>query len=160
MTMTQLHGRTSLKGLGIKLSPTQKYLSYMGFVIVAISGVWWSLLHDALASKSFELMHNLLVTHGASAFISLIILGALMPQHMRLAWHVKRNRMSGGIMAMIALVIVVTGFGLYYSNEYWRDPIKWTHLIVGLVSIAALILHIWYGRRSNKAHLFQAIKLK
>ena len=158
--MTQLHGRTGLKGLGIKLSPTHKYLTYIGFIMVALSGAVWSLLHDALASQARDLMHNLLVIHGASAFISLMILGALMPQHIRLAWHVKRNRISGGLMAIIALVIVVTGFGLYYSNEDWREPIKWTHLIVGLVSIAALVLHIWYGRRSSKAHLFQAIKLK
>ena len=153
--MTQLHGRTGLKGLGIKLSPVQKYATYSGFIIVAITGAWWSLLHDALASKASDLTHNLLVIHGASAFISMIIFGALMPQHIRLAWHAKRNRKSGSWMTAIAIIIIVTGFGLYYGSEDWREPIKWTHLIVGLLSVTILILHIWLGRRSVKRHIFQ-----
>lgn len=153
--MAQLHGRAGLKGLGIKLHPIQKWLTYVGLIGVAISGVWWSYLHDLTQSKAFDLMHNLLIIHGATAFVSMLILGALMPQHMRMAWHAKRNRWSGGSMAAIALVIIVTGFGLYYAGENYRDPVKWVHLIVGLVSIIALILHIWFGRRSAKAHSYQ-----
>lgn len=154
--MSQLHGRTGLKGLGIKLSPLQKYATYAGFIVVALSGAWWSLLHDALNSASFDFMHNLLVIHGASAFLSLMLFGALMPQHIRLAWHTNRNRISGSLMSAIATVIILTGLGLYYAGEDYRDPIKWTHLIVGLVSVIALVLHIWFGRRSNKTHIYAA----
>lgn len=154
--MTQLHGRTGLRGLGIKLSTTQKYATYLGFLIVAISGVWWSLLHDFLNSTAFDLLHNLLVIHGVSAFATLMLFGALMPQHIRLAWHAKRNRISGGSMTTVMLIVILTGLGLYYAGEDYRDPIKWTHLIVGLISITALIMHIWLGRRSNKPHAFVA----
>ena len=85
----------------------------------------------------------------------MIIFGALIPQHIRLAWHAKRNRKSGSWMTAIAIIIIVTGFGLYYGSEDWREPIKWTHLIVGLLSVTILILHIWLGRRSVKRHIFQ-----
>ena len=154
--MTQLHGRPGLKGLGIKLSNTQKFATYLGFIIVSISGVWWSFLHDLLSSTAFDLMHNLLVIHGVSAALALMLFGALMPQHIRLAWHAKRNRISGGLMSIIMLIIILTGLGLYYAGEDYREPIKWTHLMVGIMSITALIMHIWLGRRSNKPHVYFA----
>ena len=153
--MTQLHGRIGLKGLGIKLHPIQKYCTYIGFIAVAVSGVWWSFLHDLIASKASDLMHNLLVIHGAFAFVSMMLVGALMPQHIRMAWHAKRNRMSGGVMTAIVLIIIVSGFGLYYAGEDYRDLVKWVHLGLGLLSIAALLLHIWFGRRSAKPHVYQ-----
>lgn len=153
--MTQLHGRPSLKGLGIKLHPIQKICTYVGLLAVAASGVWWSYLHDLMASTAYDLMHSLLVIHGAFAFVSMLLIGALIPQHIRMAWNAKRNRISGGTMTAITLIIVVTGFGLYYAGEDYRDLVKWVHLVLGLISVAALLLHILLGRRSAKPHVYQ-----
>jgi len=73
---------------------------------------------------------------------------------MRMAWHAKRNRLSGGLTALIFMVIIITGFGLYYGSEDWRDMTKWTHVFVGLFCILLLPLHFWWGKRSLHPHQY------
>lgn len=75
---------------------------------------------------------------------------ALLPQHVRIAWHVSRNRWSGGAMLAVAGVAVATGYGLYYTSAALRDWCKWLHLALGLVAFVALPLHIWLGRRRSR----------
>ena len=88
--------------------------------------------------------------HGAAAMAILIILGTLLPTHVRFAWHARRNRPNGIALLAFFVLLVVTGYGLYYlGDERLRSWTSWLHLGIGIALPAMIILHIWSGRRSN-----------
>ena len=87
--------------------------------------------------------------HGAGAMVILVILGTLLPSHIRFAWHARRNRPNGIALILFFGFLIVSGYGLYYfGNERLRSWTSWSHLAVGLALPAMIILHIWSGRRS------------
>ncbi|MBS0432831.1 MAG: hypothetical protein JSS21_10580 [Proteobacteria bacterium] len=136
-----------LQGTGVRLHRWHYYALLIAFLGVAISGVLWSLLYDALGREPGDFSRTLMQWHGAFAMLSLLAIGAMLPQHVRFAWHAARNRWSGTTMLLAAAALVVTGYGLYYADESLRDWSKWIHLGIGIGAIAALPLHIWLGRR-------------
>ncbi len=143
--MKRIHVRSNA-GIGILLPETQKKLTFVFFIIVSISGVWWSILHDLVSSKQDDFMHDLLVIHGAGAFLSMMAIGAILPVHVRLAWKEKRNRSSGLMISLASAVIILSGFALYYGWEEILDLVKWIHLFVGVLAMFLLPIHIWIGR--------------
>ena len=96
------------------------------------------------------LFRSLLMVHGGASMITLVILGALHPLHMRLGWRANRNRMSGSLMVTINGLLIVTAFGLYYSGaEVLRAWTGYIHIAVGLALPVLAGLHILLGRRSR-----------
>lgn len=154
--MAPLHVKKHSKAIGVKLPSFQKWVTWSVLSIVAISGMWWTLLHDWMASEADDLMHQLIVVHGAAAFFSLMVFGALMPQHIRIAWQGKRNRGSGSAMTAVLAMIILTGLGLYYGPEEWRDTTKWMHVWIGVSSVVVIVLHVWFGKKSAKMHVYQS----
>lgn len=149
MTRRDRHGEP-LQGTGVRLHRWHYRTVVAVFFGVAVSGALWSLLYDALGREPDSLSRLLLQWHGAFAMLALLALGALLPQHVRFAWHAARNRWSGGVMLAVAALVVATGYGLYYANESLRDWSKWIHLGIGLAAFAALPVHIWLGRRRRR----------
>jgi hypothetical protein len=88
--------------------------------------------------------------HGAAAMAILVILGTLLPTHVRFAWHARRNRPNGIMLISVFAFLILTGYGLYYfGDERLRSWTSCLHLVVGLALPLALILHIRSGRRSG-----------
>jgi hypothetical protein len=80
----------------------------------------------------------------------LMLLGALIPLHVRRSWRTGRNRLTGPTMIGINAALIVTGFGLYYAgSELLRAWISDIHIAVGFVLPALLVLHIWVGRSAG-----------
>ncbi len=146
MTRRGRHGQP-LQGTGVRLHRWHYRAVGVVFIGVAISGLLWSMLYDALGREPDDLSRTLMRWHGAFAMLTLIALGALLPQHVRFAWHAARNRWSGVTLLVIAATLGVTGYGLYYADESMRDWSKWIHLGIGVIATAAMPLHIWLGRR-------------
>jgi hypothetical protein len=86
--------------------------------------------------------------HGGAAMLALIVLGTLLPGHVRRAWNAKKNRFTGaGLLALNALLII-SGYALYYcGSEQTRPLISTLHWILGLVLPITIASHIWQGRR-------------
>ena len=143
-----------------KLSGGHKVWLYASLILLYLSGVAWACLHYFVrtAGEFGDQPHPTepwsLQIHGAAAMAILVILGTLLPGHVRFAWHARRNRPNG--IALIAFLgfLVLSGYGLYYfGNERLRSWTSWSHLAVGLVLPGILILHIWSGRRSTPAQI-------
>jgi len=124
-----------------------------------ISGALWLVFHYFLTvSVEFgESRHPLeawwLRLHGAAAMAFLIVLGTLLPIHIRRAWQVRRNYRSGVVVLTIVTTLVITGYGLYYvGSENLRLWISVIHWGIGLAGMPALILHVLMGTR-NTAYL-------
>ncbi len=146
MTRRGRHGQP-LQGTGVRLHRWHYRVTLTVFLGVTASGLVWSFLYDLLGREPDDLSRTLMQWHGAFAMLTLLALGALLPQHVRFAWHAARNRGSGATMLAIAATLVATGYGLYYADESLRALAKWIHLGIGIAAVAALPLHIWLGRR-------------
>lgn len=131
----------------IRLPKLQRWATYFALATVAVSGLVWSLLHDALQAGWMQAEHRLLITHGIAAAISLVIVGGLLPLHIRLAWSVRRNLASGIVALSVMAILAATGLLLYYGDEEWRNWVRWMHIGGGIVATLAIPAHVWLGKR-------------
>lgn len=130
----------------IKLGTTHKWLSYLIWLIVAISGVIYTLRQDYLLMDPDSISVNILKVHGLSAAATLIVLGSLIGTHIHSAWQRKRNVVSGVLIFSMFSIVSLSGYALYYSPEEWHETAKWTHIISGILTILVLPTHIAIGR--------------
>lgn len=139
-----------------KLSYRHKVWLFAITILIYGSGVVWAYLHHFARrmSEFGEQPHPAepwsLRLHGAAVMAILVILGTLLPTHVRFAWHARRNRPNGIMLISVFAFLILTGYGLYYfGDERLRSWTSWLHLVVGLALPLALILHIRSGRRSG-----------
>lgn len=122
--------------------------SHTIFLICASSGVFYLLGHN------FEIMpltlenHTLLVAHGISAYLFVLLFGAVIPTHIRAAWKAKRNLVSGSLMIAVMLLLLISGLFLYYADEM-RDSALWVHWVIGGGLVLLFPFHFIAGRRAN-----------
>ena len=90
----------------------------------------------------------LLMVHGGTAMVALLLLGALIPVHLIRAWRRRKNRISGSAMVTFNAILIGTAFGLYYlGSETLRPWISWIHIAAGFSLAVLFPLHIYWGRR-------------
>ena len=75
----------------------QKTAVYITASIVGFSGLLWFILHDVLAEDLDDLTHLSLVLHGVSAYALLVVIGSLLPVHVRWGWLRRRNLLTGPV---------------------------------------------------------------
>ena len=94
--------------------------------------------------------HWVLIAHGVAAYVFLIVVGGLIPVHIRLGWNIGRNRNSGILLTGSCLLLALTALGLYYigseNARHWTKIVHWT---IGLAAMLALVFHVVKGRRGQ-----------
>jgi hypothetical protein len=142
---------------GVPLSKLQERWVHITFIGLLFSGVGWLILHHFFLIKgSFGVEENpyqvwCLKVHGAAAMGFMVVLGALIPIHMRRNWLIHRNVGSAVPLVLSIVVMIVTGYGLYYvGSEHWRPWISAIHWIAGLLSVPALTVHVMLARKERK----------
>lgn len=137
----------------LRISFRQRLWLHGSFAILFLTGVlWWVLGTWFRADTGFGPQENpwqpwLLRLHGAAAMIALVVLGSLLPNHVRAAWHAHKNRLTGSGMIALCLALSLTGYGLYYiGGETLRHVTSLSHLWLGLAFPILIIWHIRRGR--------------
>lgn len=139
----------------VKLSPRHQLWLYGGTTLLYATGAAWAWLHYLQAAGNEFGSRSaaepwMMKLHGAGAIVLLVVLGTLIPGHIRFAWHARRNRPNGMTLLLFLGFLVVSGYGLYYfGDDRLRSWTSWSHLAIGLVLPAMIFLHIWSGRRSR-----------
>jgi hypothetical protein len=134
----------------LRLNPGFRYALYAAFAVLFVTGAAW-LVADALKdaeSGEFwqETAATLLMLHGGCAMITLMLLGAMVPLHLRHGWRRGRNLVTGITMSTANAVLIVTAFGLYYLGaETLRPWMSDAHTGLGLAIPLLLVAHIWWG---------------
>ena len=91
---------------------------------------------------------SLLMLHGGAAMLMLLLLGALIPVHVAVAWRRGTNRITGSMMLVSNAVLIVTAVALYYTgSETWRHQASTLHIGFGLGLPVLWALHVWRGTR-------------
>jgi hypothetical protein len=140
---------------GIKLSRLHQRVLYGSFTALYVSGVAWYVLYAGRVSLLYDngglqlpVGPLLLQIHGAAAMLVMLVLGSLMPQHVKWAWKSRMNRSTGGLMLSTQALLVVTGYALYYAGgEELRAFASQLHFLIGVCFPLLLAWHIVEGRR-------------
>ena len=135
----------------MRLDPSFRRALYAAVAVLTLTGAGWMLADwekDPAGPEAWQAAAaNLLMVHGGTAMAMLMLLGALIPLHVRRSWRTGRNRLTGPPMIGINAALIVTGFGLYYAgSELLRAWISDIHIAVGFALPALLGVHIWVGR--------------
>jgi hypothetical protein len=138
----------------LQLDPRFRFAVYAAFWILFITGVGWLVSDQMKDAASGELWQTtasyMLMVHGGAAMATLMLLGALVPLHVRHGWRRRRNRVTGSLMAACNAVLILTAFGLYYLGS---DTVRsWTsnvHIGAGLFLPILFCVHVFVGRRSS-----------
>jgi hypothetical protein len=114
---------------------------------VWLTGVGWMAIHyvfeprDA-ANFSGNSEPQWLKWHGAFAVLAIGTGGLLWGLHIVKAWQQHRHRWSGGSLAGALLLLIASGYLLYYvADERARSAISWVHQWVGVALLLAYLIH-------------------
>jgi hypothetical protein len=152
---------------GIKLSVLHRWTLYAVFAVLFVTGLAWFVLEDVLAGFGYDdglaahpIAPLLLSIHGAAAMLALLVLGSLVPQHIKWAWSGRMNRLTGAVLVGTQALFVLSGYALYYAgNENLRAYASDLHLVFGLGFPLILAGHIVEGRRrrvrASPVHVLQ-----
>ena len=136
----------------VRLISSHRAWTYTVSWLLFISGTAWQILHwlPETAPTQPHAAPWLIRIHGASAMAALVILGTLIPLHLRRGWVARRNRFSGVAFTSVCGLLIVTGYALYYvGSESFRNWASYIHVALGLATPLGLAWHIWLGRKSR-----------
>lgn len=142
----------------LRLSVRQRRWFYSVFTALILTGGTWLILHWRIQQTAdgmpSEWQPWLMKVHGAAAVIVLVLLGTLIPLHIRGGWHAGINRTTGIIVVTVTGSLIVTGYGLYYfGDEQLRATTAAAHDVIGVVSPAVVLWHVVRGRAQNRRAL-------
>ena len=140
----------------LRLDDRLRYGLYAAFAILFVTGAVWLVGEAKMDSPDGEFWQDLsakmLVVHGGTAMLALLMLGALIPIHVQRAWRGRLNRLTGIAMVTVNAVLVLTAFGLYYAgSDTLRGWISDIHIASGLAFPAVIFVHIVIGRARKRA---------
>lgn len=148
--------RYSRHSINLRLERWHRRAIYLSTALLLVSGAAWLLLRYFMrpVGEFGQLPHPLepwsMKLHGGAAMLMLFFLGSLLNSHIRRAIKGDRNLVTGWGMVAVMLLLVATGFGLYYIAGDSDRPL-WSaiHWIIGLGASVLFLLHIIIGRRSR-----------
>lgn len=134
----------------MRLGKWHRWFVIGALVLVSVSGVLWFVLHDVMDRAPDELLHELLVAHGVTAYASAIAFGSVLPVHVVAGWRYRRHLFSGLTVVLILTLLVVSALLLYYGGEQTQAWARLLHIATGFGAVLAAPLHIVLGRRARK----------
>ena len=137
----------------LRLEASFRWTVYSVAAALFVTGAAWlaaDALKDGPSGDAWqEIGANLLMVHGGAAMAMLMVLGALIPVHIRRGWRARKNRVSGGAMVTLNALLIPTAFGLYYcGSELMRPWISDAHIAAGFALAALIVIHPLIGHRS------------
>ena len=147
-----------MKRRRLQLSPRHRWALYAVGLALLITGALWAWLHRLdETGHAVETLRAwkpwLLKIHGFAALGFVLLLGTLLPVHVRHSWHARRNRPNGALFLSTVSVLTLSGYALYYlGNESWRAAASAIHLWLGIAAPILLAWHVRTGRRATRGN--------
>jgi hypothetical protein len=144
-----------MKRRGLQISRRHRLTLYVVSLVLLVSGGGWAWIHrlDAAGQAGDTLRQTnpwLLQAHGFAAVGFVLLLGTLIPVHIRHSWHARKNRSNGAFFLSAVGLLTLSGYALYYlGDEAWRNGASQFHLWLGLAAPVLLFFHIRIGRKAT-----------
>jgi hypothetical protein len=145
-----------MKRRGLQLSRRHRATLFAVSAVLLITGALWARLHqldeNAPASEGLRRVNRwLMEMHGLTAVGFVLLLGTLLPGHVRRAWRARKNRGNGAFFLTAVASLTISGYALYYlGDENWRRAASWFHLWLGVAAPLLLFWHIRSGRQITR----------
>ena len=130
-----------------RLARWQRWTSHVLLAACAATGLVWFALMD-IAQWQPPAMVFWWIGHGVTGLLALMVIGMALPTHVVATWRHHRNRWLGSISLAALAVLALSALLLFYGQEGWHAASHWTHVLVGVLAVAAFPLHVVRGRRS------------
>ncbi len=130
----------------------QKTAVFATAAVVGMTGLFWFILHDLIDDEPGGAARVLLMLHGISSYAMLVVIGSLLPRHVRLGWIRRRNIVTGVTTTAAMAGLAVTGLALYYGDEDLHLAARWLHVIVGLGCFALFPAHAFLAARLPRSN--------
>jgi hypothetical protein len=120
--------------------------------LLFVSGAAWLVLHYVFPQPTqFGPLPNpweapLMRVHGLVAVAAVFLIGWMMAAHVIARWPSDRNRRSGLVLAGTAVLLILSGYALYYTTGPSHDAAALVHEAIGVFSPVAALVHWWRNR--------------
>jgi hypothetical protein len=137
---------------GVPLPRILRATLYGVAALLWASGAVWLVLHHVFPqSTSFGPLPNpweapLMRVHGLIAVCAVFLIGWMMAAHVMARWASARNRRSGLVLGGAALLLILSGYALYYTIGSPHDAAALAHESIGVLSPVAALVHWWRNR--------------
>jgi len=135
-----------------KMPSWQRSFILSSFFLCALSGLVYFFFPQLQLYFFIPASRFILATHGISASFVLIVLGLVLPVHLKAGWLAKSNRLSGVFQIVCLLTLIGSGFLLYYGPESLRDLTLMTHYVFGFLFIGFFLSHLFIRRKGSRSH--------
>jgi hypothetical protein len=142
-------------GARAPMPPTLRLTVFTVGALLWVSGVLWLIVHVFLVQQGpWGALPNgwepaLLRLHGLLAVGGVFLLGWLAAAHLSWRWRSGARRYSGLLLAGSAVLLVVSGYALYYTTGALHGAASWVHECLGAAAVLAALPHWWRGRSSS-----------
>jgi len=143
-----------MKRRGLQISQRHRLALYAVSLALFLSGAAWAWIHRLdEAGQAGEALRRanakLIAVHGLVAVGFVLVLGTLLPGHVRRAWNARKNRGQGAFFLAAMGLLTASGYALYYlGDDPWRRAGSGLHLWLGLIAPILLFWHIRTGKRA------------
>ena len=123
---------------------------------VWLTGVGWMAAHYVFQPRDATAFSGnsepqWLKWHGGFAVLAIWTGGILWGLHIVKAWQMHRLRWSGGSLAASLLLLILSGYLLYYvADDRARGAISLLHQVLGIAILAAYLTHRLAKRPSRR----------
>jgi hypothetical protein len=121
-------------------------------LLLWLTGACWLLVHLAFPGHNeFGPLPNpleapLMRLHGVIAVVVVFLFGWVSASHIGARWSALTNRRSGLWLLGITIVLLVSGYALYYTTGALHDGAAQLHRWLGVAALAVALSH-WLGIR-------------
>ncbi len=137
--------------------PARRRLSiYLIFGSLWLTGCLWLALDLLFQSRGQfgPIPHPweppLLLWHGIIAILSIYLLGWVSARHVLRWWPGRQRRLSGGILAAFFVLLVLSGFALFFTtDDRWQHFAATAHDVFGVGVTLFVIQHWFFARRRD-----------
>jgi hypothetical protein len=154
--IARLRARADLMA-SVAPSKSFRWTTISALLLLWLSGTAWITIHYLFpAHTDFGPAPNpmepmLMKIHGAVGVFAVALLGWIAARHVADNWPRSRNRVSGIAVLSAYILLVLSGYALYYLlQDDVREQVGELHEVLGVVSAAIALTH-WLkrGRRAE-----------
>jgi hypothetical protein len=141
----------------------QRAAIYLIVGVLWVSGCAWLCLDQFAMQRGpfgnapHPLEPPMLLIHGVASVASLYLFGWIGARHALRWWAGGLRRISGGMLAAILALLILSGFALFFlSSDAWQRYAAAAHDVLGVAVTLFALQHWFFGRRSARARLQKA----
>ena len=139
-----------------RMPTRQRAAIYVVLGVLWASGCLWLLLDQffgrpgQFGTTPHPWQPGILLIHGIVAIVAMYLLGWVTARHVLRWWPGRLRRLSGGTLAAFLVLLVVSGFALFFvSDDRWQRGAALTHDVLGLGVTVFGIQHWFFARRRD-----------